>query len=77
MSRGKYLKEEKKLSLPQSVVLYLHDLVYLLCVMMVTLLLVFAGEALHHLPGLGFLHTPQGEQNFSVDAATAIRVNFR
>ena len=41
MSRGKYLKEEKKLSLPQSVVLYLHDLVYLLCVMMVTLLLVF------------------------------------
>lgn len=27
----------------------------------VTLLLVFAGEALHHLPGLGFLHTPQGE----------------
>ncbi|MBQ6268357.1 MAG: ABC-2 transporter permease [Clostridia bacterium] len=28
----------------------------------VTLLLVFAGEALQHLPGLGFLQTPQGER---------------
>lgn len=28
----------------------------------VTLVLVAAGEALHHLPGLGFLQTPQGER---------------
>lgn len=41
MSQEKHKKQEEEISTEKSIILYLHDIVYLLCVLMVTLLLIF------------------------------------
>ena len=41
MSHGKFEKQEEPLSFEKSFLLYLHDIVHLLCVLMVALLLIF------------------------------------
>ncbi len=41
MSQEKHKKQEEPISTEKSIILYLHDIVYLLCVLMVALLLIF------------------------------------